>query len=669
MLKKLFIIVLFFAGSASLFAQQKKNYEINSIQFEGNQSFSSSTLSDLIYSKETPGWFWKFLNSFSSLGKEPSYFDSSSIPLDLTALKEFYNSNGFFNSEFSYSYKVDTSKNYVNLTYKIIENQPATYGLLLLGGLNEVPSKVMTRIFDEAKLNNDQRFSQSVIQKNTENILTELLDNGFVFARYDSTIIVKDTLKDKANVNIFFTTGSRYKIDTVLVQKSGKGADLVTEKLLRDISGIRAGDYYDQDELRRSQVRLYRTGLFDSAILTAVDADTTDHKVPVRLVGSIGLLNELSPEVILNNQQNAFNVGLGAAYIKKNFFGYARKLTISSSFGVQNIFNVDLGNLIRHFSYKDTTLLGYVDSHITIDQPYLFNKPIFGSWETYAKIDKQATYNNTVYGSSVTLEFELPTYTFLNHLSTSYTVEQSNEVYRTLNDSLSSKLISDIAADIASTTADNILFPTQGYNLSFHIEEANSLPYLISKIFGNNYTGSLFYKILLNGSYYIPLDIKKNSIAAFKLKIGHLQTFYGGFAGVPINRTFYAGGSNSIRAWRSNQLVPQGSDSVLTINGINNVKGGAFLLESSMEYRYRFLENFGTVLFSDIGNTWLNYKQFRYDGLAVAVGIGFRYYTAVAPFRLDFAFKFYDPGDHRFIFDHKAVFQQLQVQFGIGEAF
>jgi outer membrane protein insertion porin family len=527
----------------------------------------------------------------------------------------------------------------------------------------------MKKISEETKLNENQRFSQNTIQKNTANVLSELLDNGFVFARYDSTIINKDTSNNKANVNIFFFPGNRYKIDTVLVQKSGKGASMVTEKLLRDISGIKTGEFYDQDELRRSQVRLYRTGLFDSAILTAINGDTTDHKIPVKLVGTIGLLNELSPEVILNNQQNAFNVGLGAAYIKKNFFGYARKLTISSSFGVQNLFNLDFGNLIRNFSYKDTTLQGYVDSHITIDQPYLFNKPIFASWETYVKIDKQATYNNTLYGSSVTLDFELPTYTFINHLSTSYTVEQSNEVYRTLNDSLSTKLISDIAADIASTTADNILFPTQGYNLSLHIEEANSIPFLISKIFNQNYSGSLFYKILLNSSYYIPLDNIRNSIAAFKFEIGDLQTFYGGFAGVPINRTFYAGGSNSVRAWRSNQLVPQGSDSVLNIYGINDVKGGAFLLESSMEYRYRILENFGTVLFSDIGNTWENYKQFRYDGLAVAVGFGFRYYTAVAPFRLDFGFKFYDPGDHRFIFDHKVVFRQLQVQFGIGEAF
>ncbi len=669
MSKKFLILLFCILISDAALAQQRARYEINSIEFKGNNTFSSSSLKEVIYSQETPWWFWKFLHSFSSLGKEPSYFDSSVIAIDLTDLKDFYNDNGFFNAEFSCSYKIDTANKFVDLEYNINENSSSVYGKYILDGLKLLPHDVLSSIYDEIKIDTAQRYSKGDVEKNTAKVLSVLLNNGYLFAKHDSTIIVEDTLQKKADVNIYFTTGGRFTIDTVLIQKSGEGAKYVSEQLLRDISGINTNTFYDQDELRRSQVRLYRTGLFDSAILSADDEDTTDHKVPIKLVGSIGLMNELSPELILNNQQNAFNIGLGASYIRKNFLGQARKLTISSTFAVQDIFKADIPNLVKHFSYKDTTLLGYVDSHLTIEQPYLFNKPIFGSWETYAKIDKQSTYNNTVYGTAFTLDFELPTYTFFNHLSTSYTVEQSNEVYRTLNDSLSSKLISDIAADIGSSTADNILFPTQGYNLSFHIEEANSIPYLISKVLKQNYTGSLFYKILISSSYYIPLDNKKNSIAAFKLKIGNLHPFYGNFSGVPINRTFYAGGSNSVRAWRSNQLVPEGSDSVLSIYGVTNVTGGGFLLESSMEYRYKLSDSFGTALFTDLGNTWLRYDQFRFDGLAVAAGIGFRYYTAVAPFRIDFGFKFYDPHDQRFIFQHKVVFKQLEIQFGIGEAF
>ncbi|MCL5031314.1 MAG: BamA/TamA family outer membrane protein [Bacteroidetes bacterium] len=658
------ILVFIFVFSIQMFAQSGMQFELNSIKFSGNNSFSSSTLQDVIYSQPTPWWFWKFLNSFTSLGKEPVYFDSTNIQIDLNALRDYYNSNGFFNASFSYKYEIDTAHKKVDLAYLIYENRPFTFGKLKLTGLDNLPRILYDNIYGDISLDTTKRFSERIIQDNTNKVISDLRNNGYMFAKYnDTTIIIKDTAHLKADVDIFFSLGNNYVIDTILINKTGEGAHLVEDGLLRDISGIKSGETYDLDELRRSTVRLYRTGLFNSVLLSGAENDTTDSKVPIRLDGTIGLMNELSPEVILNNQQSAFNVGLGFSYIRKNFLGDARKLTISSSFGVQDIFRADFNNFVRKFSFRDTTLLGYVDSRIIIDQPYVFEKPIFGTWETYATINKQQDYNNTVYGSKVTLEFELPTYTFINHLSTSYTVEQSNEVYRTYNDSLSTKLISDIAADAASTTADNILFPTRGYNLSFHVEEGNSFRQKNSGAAG-------FYKLQIGGSYYISLDRTLNSIAAFKLKLGNIQVFYGNFSSVPINRTFYAGGSTSIRGWRSNELVPEGSQIVSGIQGTSFV-GGSFLIEGSFEYRHRFLENLGFALFTDYGNTWLGYNQFSWNGLAIATGLGFRYYTPVAPFRIDLAVKFYDPKNKSFIWQNwnQHFFNNIELNFGLGEAF
>ncbi len=647
-----------------MFAQTNVRYQLNSIKFTGNNSFSSSTLSEQIYSKTTPWWFWRFVHSFSSFGKAPVYFDSTNIPLDIQAIKDFYKSNGYFNTEVGYKYKVDTAGKFVNLIYNIKENAMSTFGKLNLFGLDRIPKFLYANLYKEVALDTNMRYSESLVEDNTTKVISFLLDNGYMFARWDTTIVMIDTVRDKAKVDMYFNTGKRYSIDTVLIQKNGVGAHLVTDGLLRDISGIHTGEIYNLDELRRSQVRLYRTGLFNTVILSADDKDTTDSKVPIRLNGNIGLMNELSPEIILNNQHSAFNVGLGFSFIRKNFLGDARKLTISSSFGAQDIFNLDVANLINHFSFRDTTLLGYVDSRITIDQPYLFEKPIFGTWETYATINKQPDYNNTLYGTKFTLEFELPTYTFINHLSTTYTLEQSNELYRVYYDSISTKLVSDIAVDAASTTANNILFPTSGYNLAFHLEEGNSFPQV-------NSSAADFYKVLLGGSYYITLDKHQNSIGAFKLKVGDIHIFYGSFAGVPINRTFYAGGSTSIRGWGSNQLVPEGSQVVTAITGVKNFKGGTFLIDGSMEFRRKFAQNLGYALFFDYGNTWMGYHQVSWKGIAVATGFGFRYYTPIAPFRVDFGFKFYNPSNQEFLWQSwdKRVLRNIVVHFGIGEAF
>ncbi len=666
------LVIFIFFLSIPLFAQQSKHYELKSIDFVGNNSFSSSNLKEIIFSQTTPWWFWKFLHSFTSLGKEPVYFDSSNIPLDLNSLKSYYNSNGYFEAQFNYKYKVDTADKTVDLTYYINERNFASFGKLNIFGLDSIPRYLYHNIYANVALDSNMRFSQAIIQENSGKVVNDLLNNGYMFARYDSTIIFQDTLHLRANIDLFFTTGNRYSIDTILIKKSGQGASLVKDGLLRDITGIKVGQFYNLEELRRSQVRLYRTGLFNSVLLSGVEKDTTDSKVPIRLDGNVGLMNELSPEIILNNQQSAYNVGLGYSYIRKNFLGDARKLTVSASFGIQDIFRVDLGNLIKRFSFRDTTLNGYVDSRITIDQPYLFEKPIFGTWETYATINKQPDYNNTLYGSKITFEFELPTYTFINHLSTSFTVEQSNELYTVFNDSTSSKLTSDISADAASTTADNILFPTKGYNLTFHIELADAIPTHNVYIANENYTSTLFYKAIIGGSIYNQVDRRGNSIAAFKLKAGYLQTFYGNFAGVPINRTFYAGGSNSIRGWSSNQLVPVGSREIRTVAGLNtpisNFVGGTFLLEGSSEFRRKFSENLGYAVFFDYGNSWLGYHQFRWDGVAVATGFGLRYYTSIAPFRIDFGFKLYNPSNRKFMWE-RPVFKDMAIHFGIGEAF
>ena len=664
-----YLCLFFFVTTLSL-AQDKGKYELSSINFEGNNEFSASILSSIIYSEESPGWFWKFLNSFTNFGKPAVYFDSSNIQIDLSALRAYYNANGFFKAEILYKYDIDSADKEVDLKYIIRENKPSTYGTDSLFGIEKLPPVVIENFLKEISFNKNERYSQSKVQQDVEQAINSLLNSGYMLAKFDSTIIIRDTLNNKANLDIYFTPGERYIIDTVMVNKTGDGASEVKDNLLRDITDIKNGDYYDLTKIRQRQVRLFRTGLFNSVILSANEKDTSGNKVPLKLEGNIGLMNELSPEIILNNQNNFFNIGFSISYIRKNFLGNARKLTISPSFAVQNFANIDFAKIFKKFSLRDTTLLGYLDARLKIEQPYLFSKPIFGTWENYAQINKQSDYNVTSYGSKLTFEFELPKFTFINFLSTFYNIEVTKENYRLHNDSISSKLISVIGAEFGRTTANDILFPTQGYNISMQAEDANIIPYLFSKAAGIDFNGALFYKLVLSSSFYFALDVKRNNIFAVKAKVGQIQPYIGDYSGIPLNRTFYVGGSNSVRGWRANQLHPPNAPTIENYQGIN-VKGGTFLIEGSFEYRYRFLPNFGVVLFYDYGNTWIGYNQFRYDELAQAIGPGFRYYTQIAPFRIDFGFKFYDPAVKKYIWNNwnKHFFENLEFHFGIGEAF
>ncbi len=662
------LLILFLLFSKILLSQQ---YELKSIDFEGNKEFSSSTLKSIILSEESPWWFYKFLNSFTPLGAPAVYFDSSNIPIDMNSILSFYNANGFFETRISYKYDVDTSDNYISLKYTIRENKPSNYNKLRLIGLDKVPTFIVTSMYYLYQIDTTKKYNQDYVQTKTGEALTILLDNGYVYAAFDSIIVYKDTANSNADLNIYFTPGIQYVVDSIVIKKDGEGASEVKNDLLRDVSGILPGQIYNLDELRRSQVRLYRTGLFNSITVSIPSSDSANSngRLPLLLNGNIGLMNELSPEIIMNNQQSFFNVGLGATYIRKNFLGDARKLTVSSSFGIQDIFNVDFGTLFKKFSFRDTTLLGYFDSRVVLEQPFRYTDPIYATLENYATIEKQLNINDTRYGSKLSLEFELPHYTFINFLKTSFNIEQSNEVYRTFNDSLSKKLTTVIGAEFGSTTVDDILFPTRGYTLSFQVEEDNALHYLTSRLFNSDFDGALFYKILITNTVFGSFGRIRNYIFAWKIKAGYLQAYIGDYGGIPFNRTFYAGGSNSIRAWRSNQLVPKGTPDVPGfLSSEVNVKGGTFLLEGTLEFRLRFFKSFGLALFTDYGNTWLGYKSFRFDDVAVGAGTGLRYYSSFAPFRLDFAFKFYDPADKEYIFK-KNFWKNFEFQFGIGEAF
>jgi outer membrane protein insertion porin family len=662
---KLFVISIVLT---SISYSQENSYELNSINFEGNNEFSSTELLYNIYSEESPGWVWKFLNSFTPFGRGAVYFDSTNIPSDITALKAFYNAHGFFEAMVSYKYSIDTSDKSVDLTYIIKENKPSDFGKLKVLGIDSLPPIIKQFIFDQVNVDTNKRYDENTLQQKVDGGLNVLLNTGYMTARFDSTVIIKDTTRDKADISVYYSPGKRYKIDSLVIRKEGEGAADVSDGLLRKLIGIKPGEYYNLDEIRQKQTMLFRTNLFNSVVISPVERDTTDSKVPLRLSGNIGLLNELSPEIILNNQNNALNIGLSTSYIRRNFLGEARTLTVSPSFGIQDFYNIDYSHLFKKFSIYDTTLLGYVDAHVNIEQPYLFGKSIFGTWENYAQILKQSDYNITTYGTKLNFEFELPSYTIINFLSTYFSVEEDKERYFTI-DSSSSKLPSYIGADFGRTFVDNLLFPTTGYNISMEAEIANIFPYLFSKTFKTSFNDALFYRLVLTNSFYIPLNIRRNTIFAVKFKIGNIHTFVGDYAEIPLNRTFRPGGSNSVRGWQANELHPPQAPSITNyVEGITDIKGGTFLLEGSMELRYRFVQSFGTVLFADYGNSWIGYQTFRFDQLAIAAGFGFRYYTQIAPFRVDFGFKVYNPYDKTTILE-KPFWKQMVFHFGIGEAF
>ncbi|WP_318641265.1 translocation and assembly module lipoprotein TamL [Flavobacterium ardleyense] len=125
---------------------------------------------------------------------------------------------------------------------------------------------------------------------------------------------------------------------------------------------------------------------------------------------------------------------------------------------------------------------------------------------------------------------------------------------------------------------------------------------------------------------------------------------YGNSESIPFSRSYFAGGSNDNRAWKSYGLGP---GSVASINDFNEAN---FKLAFNAEYRFNLVGGFNAALFVDAGNIWnaldnVTDERAKFDSfksladIAVGSGFGVRYDFSFFVVRLDLGFKTYNPAE------------------------
>ena len=148
---------------------------------------------------------------------------------------------------------------------------------------------------------------------------------------------------------------------------------------------------------------------------------------------------------------------------------------------------------------------------------------------------------------------------------------------------------------------------------------------------------------------------------------------------LPFEKSFYAGGANSIRAWRLRQIGPGSFKD--TTNSIVE-KTGDIDLEGNLEYRFPIYKAFQGAAFLDAGNVWLRKKNPDFPGgefnvnrflseIAVGFGLGLRMDFKFFIIRLDAAVPVRDPSmdkTHRWVLNNTGL-DKLNFNIGIGYPF
>ncbi|WP_173811818.1 translocation and assembly module lipoprotein TamL [Hymenobacter caeli] len=169
-----------------------------------------------------------------------------------------------------------------------------------------------------------------------------------------------------------------------------------------------------------------------------------------------------------------------------------------------------------------------------------------------------------------------------------------------------------------------------------------------------------FAKFTADYRRYHKLSPDHFLVYRFNGGVVHALTKTDGLYTVAYDKYLFAGGSNSVRAWKPRRLGVGGFSATVTNpdgsvqRDYKSEQPGELLLEGSVEYRFPIYSFIKGAFFTDYGNTWnitadpqrpgsefalgSFYRQF-----AVGSGVGIRLDFTFLILRLDLAAKIYDP--------------------------
>ena len=209
-----------------------------------------------------------------------------------------------------------------------------------------------------------------------------------------------------------------------------------------------------------------------------------------------------------------------------------------------------------------------------------------------------------------------------------------------------------------SNTTQNGLTDNTFYSFKTKIEAAGNTVSLFANAFktieAQNTEKTFFnvqYSQYIKGEFeYIKhWTISRDQILAVRGFFG-LAIPYGNSTNIPFSRSYFAGGSNDIRAWQPYSLGPGSSGAINDFNEAN------MKLTASAELRFKIVNKFKGAVFIDAGNIWnvlddVTDEAAIFNNLnslkdvAVGSGFGIRYDFGFFVVRLDLAFKTYNPSD------------------------
>jgi outer membrane protein assembly factor BamA len=675
-MKSILIIAgLLFAVSI---ASAQEGYMVHSISFSGNNSFPENDLRNIMLTKESPASFYRFIYRIFSIGRAPQYFDPIVLKTDVQRIKEFYKHNGFFLTSVDTSVSYNMGANEVDIGIQIEEGPGSYVSSVLYHGIIDSSKNFLESMNEKPILGNRIRYSVDKLNGEITRVLGILQNDGYPYARRDSTPVVSvdgpmrsDSDSAHVIVDLYFSNGRKYYWGDISIQPLDSDDVSSENRIVSRELLFKHGEAFNLSKKTESEKQIDALNLFVPVRIALPSTPPVSDTLPGTLSIKLRPAHDVTLGPLVSDENNAFNFGGELGYLHRNFLGDARLLTFTTSLQLESVGLLTFGSK----ALSDTVTVGRIDASAQLTQPYFFSNATSLTEAVSFLVDKQRPYVQLVLRNKIRVS---------ERLAESTTGYLDWDIERARFDSLQAipmpqgletpQFNSILSFTLQRDKTDAVYNPTKGFFNQITIEEGGILPNLIHLIFKNSdFPYARYWKFTLLEKWFLSMNDNATNIFAFKSKVGYAQE-YGTYeqdsvGPIPLNYRFFAGGSGSVRGWRTRELgdIPQPE------------YGGKTLLELNFEDRFQIIGDFGGVLFVDAGNLWNTYRDVTINSIAGAIGFGFRYNTIFGPLRVDFGNRFYDPtapSGQQFIFqlfgtkqDRTKLLSQLVIHFGIMQAF
>jgi outer membrane protein assembly factor BamA len=644
-------------------------------------------------------------NLFMQWGEPIAVYDSSKLALTLEKMNNYLFINGYFKGSIDAS--VAQEKKRVNIVYHATPRNPYLIDTILY----QIPDPHVLELIkrNETKVNigKGMQYNQDKITKERERIDLYLKDLGYYdFTRQYIDFQIDTSSKKQHRIILQMeirnpdqaTHHKQFKIDSINVttdvgiKPTTTGLKRVTDpyrditfnyyhreyrnKLLATRVFLKKDSLYSRTQTFNTQRQMANLDVFK---FININYDTSGGRFIANIFAS-----PLEQYSWTNEAGATVSQGFPGPYIstsikKRNLFGGLEIFELSGRYGYEGVASAtETGNFYQSTEANVTGAVTFPQFLFPLSNAALFR---YAKYNPRTRLSGSYTYTDRpeyqrgITNFSATFSWDLS-----QKLKFSFTPTSLNMIRSTLDSTFQASLIklqqdqgnnlinafkpSFVGSMIFSVTRNNNYGNTQKHSSLIRATFESGGTFL------NFYTPQVIINqglepyqfIRLSVDYRKNIFINKTTSVAYRINTGFGYA-YSPNKILPYEKNFFAGGSNSIRAWRPRRLGLGSDPPPLSTNPSKNgyfdykyEKPGEILLEASIEWRQKIFGFLNYALFVDAGNVWnlrnsnvssiegtKFYLDTFYKQFGVGTGLGLRFDFSFLILRLDMGIKVYDP--------------------------